>query len=121
MTEEGVIEDWCQQVRFAWTLARGERLGELHGKRAKSMDARGLHPYSQVVGHIMGLQTVVPLLRELEFDPVLLRMEARLEAEEMFRQELLEEYERRRYGDQGRSHPSGNGDEGEAALRDLAF
>lgn len=121
MNEEEVIKDWCANVRFAYQLVRGERLGELQGKRAKSMDARGLHPYSMLVGEIQFMQLLVPALRDLEFDPVLLRIEARKEADDLFRQELVEEYERHRYGDQGRSHPSRDGDEGEASLRDLAF
>lgn len=92
MDDDRVIREWCEELRIAWLLARTERLGELRGQRSKTFDDRGLHPYSHVVGRIEALQGVLPLLRELNFDPYLLRMEAKLDAESEFRKEILDEF-----------------------------
>lgn len=43
---------WLGEVRMAYEIARGERLGELRGRRVSRFDARGLHPYSEAWGKI---------------------------------------------------------------------
>jgi hypothetical protein len=138
MTDEEVIKAWCGEVRFAWVLARSERLGELRGRRSKLMDERGLHPLSLLVGKIESLQEMLPSLRELDFDPLLLKREAQRDAEYAFRVEgaldmgFIDEQmarailgdeldDRRRHRKPRRSGSAEHGAEGPDSLRDLAF
>lgn len=43
---------WARSFRAAYKLAYGERMAALRGKRTKSYDDRGLHPYSEQWGRI---------------------------------------------------------------------
>lgn len=44
---------WLRSVRAAYKLAHRQRLAQLRGKRVKSFDDRGLHPYSEMWGRII--------------------------------------------------------------------
>jgi hypothetical protein len=89
-----VTESWLEAIRDAYMLARGERYGEMSGKRAKRFDERGLHPYSLAWGRIYALEDLHPELRGARLsdpmcDPVSLRRIAQEDAEGAFRDELL--------------------------------
>ena len=89
LSAEQMFVAWQELVRNAYWQFKAARLNELMGKRSKFLDGRGLHPLSLVVGEIHGLQLVMPELRELQFDPVLMRKQAERDAEEEFRQSIL--------------------------------
>jgi len=88
--DEDLVAAWCMAVRSAYKLAYGGRLQELRDRRPNLLDARGLNPYSLEVGRIQALQEILPYLRDLEFDPVLMRVEAKRDAEVTFAQEVLD-------------------------------
>jgi hypothetical protein len=53
------LEAWQDAVSQAWILAYGERKNELNDeRRARLLDDRGLHPYSEVWGRIHYLEGV---------------------------------------------------------------
>ena len=53
------LEAWQDAVSQAWMLAYGERKNELNDeRRARLLDDRGLHPYSEVWGRILYLEGV---------------------------------------------------------------
>lgn len=85
--------EWTEAVRQAFLLARGARLGELHGRRARLLDARGLHPYSEVWGVIGALaseeigQWIID--NGLRLSPELLRRVAAEDAETEFADALV--------------------------------
>lgn len=79
--ESTIIEAWCRALHVFYALARGERLGELNGRRSRLIDERGLHPLSVEVGRVMALQELIPELEELEFNHMKLRRAAQHEAE----------------------------------------
>lgn len=76
MSDEAIIEAWCLAISHCYSLARGDRLGELEGKRPRLIDGRGLHPYSVEVGRVLALQDILPILEEADFNHHLLRREA---------------------------------------------
>lgn len=51
-TFEETWPGWMAMVEQAFALARGERLAILNGRRSRTFDDRGLHPYSEVWGKI---------------------------------------------------------------------
>jgi hypothetical protein len=67
------IADWCSAVRDAYKFAKGDRLALLNGEPQRRFDARGLHPYSELVGRARALEAVFPPLRELDLDVLGLR------------------------------------------------
>jgi hypothetical protein len=79
--EAHVIDAWCRAVSMLYSLARGERLGELNGRRSRLIDERGLHPFSLEVGRIFALQDMYPQLEELEFNHLDMRRAAQVDAE----------------------------------------
>jgi hypothetical protein len=81
IADDHVIEQFCEGLRSAWMIARGERLGELRGKRARLLNGAGLHDYSLEIGRLQTLMSLLPLLTELDFNPVELRREAHRDAE----------------------------------------
>ena len=50
----GIFNAWVEALRECYMLARGERLGELRGRRVKLLDERGLHPFSVAWGRAPG-------------------------------------------------------------------
>ena len=96
--EAVLVEIWLSYLTDAYRVSRGERLGELRGKRSKLLDARGLHPLSEAWGGAHALERVLPWLGELragdggEVDchPVTLRRIAYQDAEAAFAEELAE-------------------------------
>jgi hypothetical protein len=83
--EPQIITAWCEAIRSLYALARGERLGELTGRRSRLLDDRGLHPYSLEVGRVMALQELYPALDMLEFRHLLIKKAAQEDAEEQFK------------------------------------
>lgn len=84
-TEESAL---AEKIREAYQIARGERLAELRGHRPRLLDDRGIHPYSYLWGQIDLLGG-----SELAHSPEALRRDARAEADEAFRQEVIEEWQ----------------------------
>jgi hypothetical protein len=82
---------WVEGLQSAYGLARGERSNELEGKYVPRFDGRGLHPYSHVVGQVQTCEVLLSELSFAQFDPVTLRRLAREDADELFRQGILEE------------------------------
>lgn len=83
-----------RSAREAYLIARGERLAELRGRRPRTFDDRGLHPYSYVAGEAAAYARGLgdPELVELAWpDPLALRAAARIDAEREHRERLLRE------------------------------
>jgi len=89
MTEDDIYDQWKEAVNAAYHIARGERLGELRGRRPRTFDARGLHPFSTEVGRIMALKAVIPRLAKLDFNHLELRQAAFEDAEEQYEKEII--------------------------------
>lgn len=89
MTEDQAYDAWKEAVDAAYQIARGERLGELRGRRPKTFDRRGLHPFSTECGRIMALQALVPRLAKLDFNHLELRRAAFEDAEQQYEQEIM--------------------------------
>lgn len=85
--EPQIITAWCEAIHSLYSLARGERLGELSGRRSRLLDDRGLHPFSLEVGRVMALQDLVPALEEMEFRHTLMKKAAYEDAEEQYETE----------------------------------
>lgn len=89
-----IIDAWLEAIRDAFMLARGERLSELRGgRRPRSFDDRGLHPYTLAWGRIWAYEVLIPALAEARLsdpmcDPVTLRRIAKTDAEGAFYDEL---------------------------------
>jgi len=78
-------------LREAYRLAKAERLSELRGgPRARTFDARGLHPWSEAWGYIgaLWLWCELPWGEGLLPSAPLLREEARAEAQAEYEAEL---------------------------------
>lgn len=111
--DEEALQTWAEVVREAFLLARGTRLGELRGRRRERLiDERGLHPFSLVWGRAQVLlpafvlddqergaaklaELGVEILRsdlsgKIEIGPVEIRQAARIDAERIFREEIIE-------------------------------
>jgi hypothetical protein len=80
---------WEEAQQHAFLIARGERLALLRGRRVRSFDDRGLHPFSMEVARILLLQELQPELHEHGFDHHNLRRNAEEEAMRMFAEEYL--------------------------------
>jgi hypothetical protein len=89
--EIAIGEQWAEALQEAYGLAKGERRGELSGKRAKRFDGRGLHPYSLVWGRIRALEEMLPTLILAEADPVVMARVAAKDAEAEFREQIRSE------------------------------
>lgn len=111
MTDAPDTALWTELVHEAYQLAYGERLAELNGRRPRTFDDRGLHPYSEVWGRI-GLLTggeitgamidgvlelpepwpepLVELVRDLRLSPSTLRRTASEAANREFRRQIKE-------------------------------
>jgi hypothetical protein len=94
-SKDAVYDAWVEALRDAWHLARGERLGELRGRRQKLLDERGMHPYSLAWGRAMACEQLLPELQSARLadppvDPVLMRRLAQRDAEQSFESELRE-------------------------------
>lgn len=89
IAENHVIEEWCQAVSRYHSLARGERLGELRGRRVRLLDDRGLHPLSLEIGRIMTCQALLPELIELDFDHFEVRRAAHHDAVEEYEHDVI--------------------------------
>ena len=90
-----VWDAWLAALSECYHLAKGERLGELRGRRVKLLDARGLHPYSLAWGRVLALEKQHPGLSAARLsdpptDPVRLRRVAQRDAERAFYDELVE-------------------------------
>jgi hypothetical protein len=96
--ENVVVGLWLEALTQAYQLAKGERLGELRGRRAKSFDGSGMHPYSHAWGRVQAFEQLVPWLAELRVDhdgevqahEITLRQWAQADAEQSFADELRE-------------------------------
>jgi len=93
-SEETITDAWLEALSDAYHLAKGERLGELRGRRVKLLDERGMHPYSMAWGRIFACESLLPglvaaRLSEPPTDPVHLRRVAQRDAESAFREQLL--------------------------------
>jgi hypothetical protein len=83
--------EWEEALQSAYSIARGERLAWLKGRRPRSFDGRGLHPFSLEVGRIHACESIEPALREAGFDHNLLRAVAERDATEMFVEDINRE------------------------------
>lgn len=85
----GMVKDVSlrEKLMEAYRLARGERLAELHGRRPRLLDDRGIHPYSYVWGHVDALGG-----SHTGISPEALRRDAREDAEAAFRREVIAEH-----------------------------
>jgi hypothetical protein len=90
--EAVIIKAWCEAVCQHYTLAKGERLGELRGRRPRTIDERGLHPLSLEVGRILALQEMLPDLELLEFTHLLSRKAAHNDAANEYEQEIVSKW-----------------------------
>ena len=75
---------WVEALQAAYSIARGERLATLKGKRPRAFDVRGLHPFSEEVGRVFACESLAPELRFAGFDHHLLRATAEQDAMELF-------------------------------------
>jgi hypothetical protein len=87
-----IIKAWCEAVCHHYTLAKGERLGELRGRRPRTIDERGLHPLSLEVGRILALQDLVPDLELLEFTHLRSRKVAHDDATKEHEEEIVSKW-----------------------------
>jgi hypothetical protein len=90
--EADIIKAWCEAVHQHYIIARGERLGELRGRRPRTIDERGLHPLSLEVGRILALQELVPDLELLEFTHLRSRKAAHNDAAEEYEEEIVSKW-----------------------------
>ena len=87
---ESLYNCWVEAINAAWMYARGERLGELRGKRVQRFDPQGVHPYSLEWGRIMAYEVLDLSLMELRFcgepnlTPISMKKLAYEDAEEEF-------------------------------------
>ena len=75
-----IIVAWCDALQHYYELAKAERLAELHDRRSKLLDARGLHPLSLEAGRIQACESLVLELADCGFDPLALKRQAREDA-----------------------------------------
>ena len=52
MVEWDAWQAFQTALRHAYRMAHGERINELIGRRVRTFDERGLHPYSEIWGQI---------------------------------------------------------------------
>lgn len=88
-TGDPLVDAWLEGLRDAYYLAKGERIGELRGRRVKLLDDRGMHPYSVAWGRVYALEALRPELQSARLsdppvDPVQLRRVAQRDAEGAF-------------------------------------
>lgn len=74
----------------AFLIARGERLGELRGRRLKRFDDQGLHPFSVVIGKITVIEWMLDTPSEERVHPVALKSEAVADAHRAIIEEIRE-------------------------------
>lgn len=89
-------------VKEAYTLAKGEEAARLRGRRLRTFDERGIHPFSEAYGKVALLGThpeVAPYLPEtsdhagglLEATSLAIRQAARVDALEEFIRDVKED------------------------------
>jgi hypothetical protein len=85
-----VSHAWTEALRAAYSTARGIRLAELHGRRPKLRDDRGVDVYSHECGRVAALEGLAPALALCGFDPVAMRRAAESDAYDEFVAWLME-------------------------------
>lgn len=84
--EEALLREWAESLEAAYREAKAARSRELRGRRGKSFDDRGLHPYSVEVGRVQAIEAalddVIP--PEALLDPLALWRAGRDDAEADF-------------------------------------
>jgi hypothetical protein len=88
-----ILDAWLDALRDCYMLAKGERSGELRGRRVKLLDDRGLHLYSLAWGRALACEHLLPALQRARLsdpaaDPVSLRRMAQRDAERAFYDEV---------------------------------
>ena len=81
-------EEWVRLLNEAYLCARGERFGELRGRRQRRFDASGLHPFSFILGKLATIEWMLELPAEVCAHPVALVKAAREDAERIFAQQV---------------------------------
>lgn len=81
---------WCKAVIDAYTLAKNEKLRQLHGEPVRTLDSRMMHPFSELIGAARVCERLIPPLALLELDPLLLMKGAYDDAREQFGREEAE-------------------------------
>lgn len=97
MSFEAAWPTFIAAVEQAYQLAKSERLAEMKGRRQRTFDDRGLHPYSEVWGYI-GAATSTEIAdwqsacgRGLgAISPTIIRDAARRDAAREFVHEIIE-------------------------------
>ena len=91
-TEQFVLDLWQDSLRAAYLAAKGERMGELRGNRARLLDARGIHQFSESWGVIRACEDMIPTLMTSAIctTPAQMKKQAAADAYDEFVAELRE-------------------------------
>lgn len=91
-SDDPIVEGWKRALELCWQLAYGESLGRARGRRIKTFNEQGLHPFSMMVGHVIAFQEVEPVLAWAGFDPRQFQNQAEAAADRAYRQEIIDEF-----------------------------
>jgi hypothetical protein len=83
---ELLLREWAESLEAAYREAKAARSRELRGRRGRTFDGRGLHPFSLEVGRVQAMETVLSdvIPPEAMLDPLALWRAGRDDAEAAF-------------------------------------